>query len=248
MTHDDVLHRFRLRLFALAEELSNVRAACRMGVQYYRWRPCSGGAWTPCAPARSRRALADRLAAELRPAVGRASPEPARHLERPPPGRPQYACQAAGVIAGYQAPPAPPPRVPAVRHHRGGSRVIATGLFPRGQLTGSRGRTWQTLMSPPATPGPRSTTRRAILAQQVAADLARGLAARPRQHRQRRRDTFTETCATRASAPGAPATAGRRSHPGGVPTFARQLHGPPPGGSISVLDEGPSGDVAKASR
>ncbi len=33
MTHDDVRHRFRRRLFALAEELGNVRAACRlMGV------------------------------------------------------------------------------------------------------------------------------------------------------------------------------------------------------------------------
>jgi transposase InsO family protein len=42
MTHDDVLFRFRLRLFALAEETHNVRAACKtMGVHpstYYRWR------------------------------------------------------------------------------------------------------------------------------------------------------------------------------------------------------------------
>ncbi len=41
MTTDDVIHRFRLRLFALATELGNVRAACRqMGVHhstYYRW-------------------------------------------------------------------------------------------------------------------------------------------------------------------------------------------------------------------
>jgi transposase InsO family protein len=40
--NDDVLYRFRLRLFSLAEELGNVRAACRlMGVHpstYYRWR------------------------------------------------------------------------------------------------------------------------------------------------------------------------------------------------------------------
>jgi transposase InsO family protein len=39
---DDVLYRFRLRLFSLAEELGNVRAACRIfGVHpstYYRWR------------------------------------------------------------------------------------------------------------------------------------------------------------------------------------------------------------------
>ena len=42
MTHDDVLHRFRVRLFGLADELGNVRAACRiLGVHhstYYRWR------------------------------------------------------------------------------------------------------------------------------------------------------------------------------------------------------------------
>ena len=29
MTQDDVLYRFRLRALALAEELGNVRAACR---------------------------------------------------------------------------------------------------------------------------------------------------------------------------------------------------------------------------
>ncbi len=43
MVDDDVLYRFRLRLFAVAEELHNVRAACRIfGVHpstYYRWRP-----------------------------------------------------------------------------------------------------------------------------------------------------------------------------------------------------------------
>ena len=42
MVNDDVLYRFRLRLFSLAMELGNVRAACRtMGVHpstYYRWR------------------------------------------------------------------------------------------------------------------------------------------------------------------------------------------------------------------
>ena len=39
---DDILFRFRLRLFGLAAELHNVREACRlMGVHpstYYRWR------------------------------------------------------------------------------------------------------------------------------------------------------------------------------------------------------------------
>ena len=42
MTADDALYRFRLRVFALAQELWNVRAACRvMGIHhstYYRWR------------------------------------------------------------------------------------------------------------------------------------------------------------------------------------------------------------------
>lgn len=42
MVDDDVLYKFRLRLFSLAAELGNVRAACRIfGVHhstYYRWR------------------------------------------------------------------------------------------------------------------------------------------------------------------------------------------------------------------
>ena len=42
MTNDDLIFRYRLRLFALAEEMGNVRAACRaLGVHpstYYRWR------------------------------------------------------------------------------------------------------------------------------------------------------------------------------------------------------------------
>lgn len=42
MTVDDALYRFRLRVFALAHELGNVRSACRaMGIHpstYYRWR------------------------------------------------------------------------------------------------------------------------------------------------------------------------------------------------------------------
>lgn len=42
MTNDDLIFKFRLRLFALAEEMGSVRAACRaMGVHhssYYRWR------------------------------------------------------------------------------------------------------------------------------------------------------------------------------------------------------------------
>lgn len=54
MSHDDVLHRFRLRLFALAGELGNVRAACRqMGVHhstYYRWRNAMRWDLEACGP------------------------------------------------------------------------------------------------------------------------------------------------------------------------------------------------------
>jgi hypothetical protein len=42
VTRDDLLYRFRLRVFAVAAELGNVRAACRaMGIHpsaYYRWK------------------------------------------------------------------------------------------------------------------------------------------------------------------------------------------------------------------
>jgi transposase len=42
VTQDDLLYRFRLRTFAMATELGNVRAACRaMGIHpstYYRWK------------------------------------------------------------------------------------------------------------------------------------------------------------------------------------------------------------------
>jgi hypothetical protein len=42
VTQDDLLYRFRLRTFAMAGELGNVRAACRaMGIHpytYYRWK------------------------------------------------------------------------------------------------------------------------------------------------------------------------------------------------------------------
>jgi transposase-like protein len=42
VTQDDLLYRFRLRVFAMAQELGNVRAACRaMGIHpstHYRWK------------------------------------------------------------------------------------------------------------------------------------------------------------------------------------------------------------------
>ena len=51
MTQDDLLYRFRLRVFAIAAELGNVRAACRA-----MWIPptqrAHSGRWT-LAPSRS---------------------------------------------------------------------------------------------------------------------------------------------------------------------------------------------------
>jgi transposase-like protein len=42
VTQDDLTYRFRLRVFTIAAELGNVRAACRtMGIHpstYYRWK------------------------------------------------------------------------------------------------------------------------------------------------------------------------------------------------------------------
>ena len=216
MTHDDVLHRFRLRLFALAEELGNVRAACRMmGVHpstYYRWRkpvqrwgldalrprerrPPQSPRRTPPWLERQILALAlahpgwgpDRLAAELRrPRWGghRRSPHGIWNVLRR--AGLNTRAKRLGLIAGYQAPPEPSPRVAEpVRHIEAAQPgdLVQLDCFHVGQLAGSRGRTWQytaidvatsfiwaTLHNTPRNPAARHT---AALAQQVAVDLAR---------------------------------------------------------------------------
>ena len=147
MTHDDVRHHFRVRLFALADELGNVRAACRMlGVHpstYDRWRkPMLRWGLDALRP-RERRApqmpnrtplweeaqilavaLAqpgwgpDRLAAELR------RPRWGGH-RRSPHGVWGVVRRAGlntrakrlGLIAGYQAPPEPQRRRPEPVRH-----------------------------------------------------------------------------------------------------------------------------------
>ena len=52
MTPGDVLYRFRVRTLALAEELGNVRAACRaMGIHhstFYRWLAHLGASVSRC--------------------------------------------------------------------------------------------------------------------------------------------------------------------------------------------------------
>jgi hypothetical protein len=50
VTQDDLLYRFRLRVFAIAVELGNVRAACRaMGI-HPRRITAGSGSWTATAP------------------------------------------------------------------------------------------------------------------------------------------------------------------------------------------------------
>ena len=83
MTPDDVLYRFRVRTLALAEELGNVRAACRaMGIHhstFYRWRATSAlrsrDAATPRAPLSWRApAPSGAVCCSLRAALGVAGP------------------------------------------------------------------------------------------------------------------------------------------------------------------------------
>ena len=52
MTPEDSIYRVRLRTLALAEELGNVRAACRvMGIHhstFYRWKRQADTGWSCC--------------------------------------------------------------------------------------------------------------------------------------------------------------------------------------------------------
>ena len=97
MVDDDVLFRFRLRLFSLAAELGNVREACRlMGVHpstYYRWRgPVLRSGLEMLRP-RERRHAADaqpdepaRRAADRRLQPGSPGPRAAADQRDPRPG------------------------------------------------------------------------------------------------------------------------------------------------------------------
>jgi transposase len=71
MGDDDVLFKFRLRLFSLAEELGNVRAACRaMGVHpstYYHWKRKVGRSGLGMLRPRERRA--PRMPNQLSPVI-----------------------------------------------------------------------------------------------------------------------------------------------------------------------------------
>lgn len=146
MTLDDVIHRQRVRLFALARELGNVREACRiMGVHpstYYRWRKevLTWGLEALRPRERRRPRMPNQLPAHIEhrilafslafPGLGprRVSAELARQrwggLVVSPNGI--YRClrrhglstrkARLGLVAGYQAPPEPE-RPPVVERH-----------------------------------------------------------------------------------------------------------------------------------
>ena len=147
MTDDDLLFRFRLRLFALAQELGSVRAACRaLGVHpstYYRWkRQVDRGGLEMLRP-RERRAprmpnatsvlVSQRIIAF---ALGHPGFGPARisaELARPLWGGLRVSATGVyrvlrrhglgtrqkrlGLVAGYACPPEPLPREPEPERH-----------------------------------------------------------------------------------------------------------------------------------
>ena len=147
MTTDDALYRFRLRAFALAQELGNARAACRaMGIHpstYYRWRRqlllYGPEILRPRERRRPRMANATSPLIEQRVvafALGHPGFGPARisaELRRPKWGgivlspngvhrvlrRHGLSTRAKrlGLVAGYAAPPEPGPRDPEPERH-----------------------------------------------------------------------------------------------------------------------------------
>ena len=146
MTQDDLLYRFRLRTFAMAAELGNVRAACRaMGIHpstYYRWkrqltamvrRSCGAGA-KGAADGQCHQPLGGAAGGRLRAGpsrlwagpdrrragqgqVGRDCPVDQWGVAGAAPPRPQHPRQRYGLVAGYAAPPEPQrPAPPPERH------------------------------------------------------------------------------------------------------------------------------------
>ena len=147
MTQDDLLYRFRLRTFAMAAELGNVRAACRaMGIHpstYYRWKHQLDRYGPEILRPRERRvprmANATSALVEQRVvafALGHPGFGPARiaaELARPRWGGIRLSTNGVwrvlrrhglstrakryGLVAGYAAPPAPERPQPAPERH-----------------------------------------------------------------------------------------------------------------------------------
>lgn len=147
MTQGDVLYRFRLRTMALAEELGNARAACRvMGIHpstYYRWRRQAKRFGAEILRPRERRhprmpnatphLVEQRVIAFSLAHPGLGPQRIAAELRRPRWGA--LAISASGIyrvlrrhglntrekrlalVAGYAAPPEPEPRPRPVERH-----------------------------------------------------------------------------------------------------------------------------------
>jgi transposase InsO family protein len=146
VTQDDLLYRFRLPVFAMAAELSNLRAACRaMGIHpstYYRWKRQLDRYGPEILRPRERRpprmanqtsvlveqrvvAFALAIPGSGRPASPPNSPDPngAASGCHPTgsgecwPPRPQHQRQTLWLVAGYAAPPEPQRPEPAPERH-----------------------------------------------------------------------------------------------------------------------------------
>jgi transposase InsO family protein len=191
VTQDDLLHRFRLRTFAIAAELGNVRAACRaMGIHpstYYRWKRQLDRHGPEILRPRERRV--PRMANATSPLIEQQVVAFAlstngvwRVL-----GRHGLSTRARryGLVAGYAAPPAPERPTPAPERHLQVSRpgeLVQLDCFCIGRLAGTKGTVWQytavdvasayTWATLQVTRRNPSATWTSQLAYTVAADLA----------------------------------------------------------------------------
>ena len=162
MTQDDLLYRFRLRTFAIAGELGNVRAACRaMGIHpstYYRWKRQLDRHGPEILRPRERRpprmANATSVLVEQRVvafALGHPGFGPARlaaELAQPRWGAIRLSTRAKryGLVAGYAAPPQPQRPQPAPERHLQvdhPGELVQLDCFCVGRLSGTKGTVWQ---------------------------------------------------------------------------------------------------------
>jgi transposase len=173
VTQDDLLYRFRLRTFAMAGELGNVRAACRaMGIHpstYYRWKRQLDRHGPEILRPRERRpprmANQTSVLVEQRVvafALGHPGFGPARIAAQPRWGAITLSTNGVwrvlrrhglstrakryGLVAGYAAPPTPERPQPAPERHLDvdhPGQLVQLDCFCIGRLSGTKGTVWQ---------------------------------------------------------------------------------------------------------